>query len=126
MIKPVLYEIKKSKFYSYCFDITNKEEITNLKKTLNLEYKKATHICYGYSFLNNGILNAGFDDDGEPSGTAGRPIRDLLLKRNIHNKVVFVIRYFGGIKLGAGGLIRSYIKSANLSIDEFIKINGDT
>ncbi|UUD35334.1 YigZ family protein [Mycoplasmopsis caviae] len=116
-----LYEIKKSKFYSYVFKINSKEEIKNIEANLRIEHKKATHICYGYSFLNSGVLNAGFSDDGEPNGTAGRPIRDLLIVRKINGLVVFVVRYYGGIKLGAGGLARTYIKSANLAIEQFIK-----
>lgn len=121
MEKALLYEIKKSKFYSLAFNVTNKEQIKEIETNLRKEYKKATHICHGYSFLNNGVVNAGFSDDDEPNGTAGRPIRDLLIMRKINNVVVFVIRYFGGIKLGANGLARAYIKSANLAVEEYIK-----
>ncbi|QSF13484.1 YigZ family protein [Mycoplasma sp. Mirounga ES2805-ORL] len=114
------YTVKKSKFYSIAIEISNSEDIKSILCQLWQENKKATHICYGYSFINNnGVVNAGFDDDGEPGGTAGRPIRDLLLKTNTNNLVIFVIRYFGGVKLGAGGLVRAYIKSANLALKKF-------
>ncbi|WP_036461369.1 YigZ family protein [Mycoplasma simbae] len=115
----VEYEIKKSRFYSVCVPITSKEDVKLINEQLWKDHKKATHICYGYTFINNGVINAGFDDNGEPHGTAGRPIRDLLIKTNSNNYAIFVIRYFGGIKLGAGGLVRAYIKSANLALSEF-------
>lgn len=113
--------IKKSKFYSYIFTIQNSNDIKILKENIKKENKKATHICYGYVYKNDNQLCSGFDDDGEPSGTAGRPIKELMIKRNVMNKVIFVVRYFGGIKLGGGGLIRSYVKSANLAIENTIE-----
>ncbi|WP_408634176.1 YigZ family protein [Mycoplasmopsis phocirhinis] len=116
------YEIKKSKFYSICLKIQSKQEVKSLNIELWKTHKKATHICYGYSFLNDGVINAGFEDDGEPKGTAGKPIRDLLIKTNTHNLVIFVIRYFGGIKLGSGGLAKAYIKSASIALNEFKKV----
>ena len=115
--EPQVYESKKSKFYSFIFEINNKEELKNIEIELKNQYKKATHVCYGYVFKENGILNAGFNDDNEPNGTAGKPIRDLLLKKNINNIAIFVIRYFGGIKLGASGLTRAYLKSASLVLN---------
>ncbi|MBU4690516.1 YigZ family protein [Mycoplasma sp. ES3157-GEN-MYC] len=113
------YEVKKSRFYSICLPINSKDEIKNYLKELRAGHKKSTHICYGYLFIDNGVINAGFDDDGEPNGTAGRPIRDLLIKTKMENFVIFVIRYFGGVKLGAGGLVRAYIKSANLALQKY-------
>ncbi|WP_029513150.1 IMPACT family protein [Mycoplasmopsis primatum] len=118
---PELYEIKKSKFYSYIYEINSREEIQTLNEQLKKEHKKARHICYAYTFFENSSQNSGFNDDGEPSGTAGRPIGKAIEIKNINNIVVFVIRYFGGIKLGAGGLIRAYSKSAHLIIDKYIE-----
>ncbi|MBP3635778.1 MAG: YigZ family protein [Bacilli bacterium] len=99
--------IKKSRFITkliYIDDVNNVNDIiNNLKK----EYKKCTHICYAY--IIDGKEKA--VDDGEPSGTAGRPILNVLQKKKVTNILAVVIRYFGGIKLGAGGLVRSYTNS---------------
>ncbi|VEU75705.1 proline dipeptidase pepQ [Mycoplasmopsis maculosa] len=119
-LEPEYLEIKKSKFYSFIFEIKNKEEVSKIKDELSKEYKKARHICHAYSVTNNNINFTGFSDDGEPSGTAGRPIKELIKMRNIDNVAIFVVRFFGGIKLGGGGLIRAYVKSANLAIEKFI------
>ncbi|WP_408633511.1 YigZ family protein [Mycoplasmopsis californica] len=113
------YEIKKSRFYSVAITINSKEEIKDIYNKLWSEHKKATHICYGYSFIKNGVENAGYEDDGEPKGTAGKPIRDLLIITKTNNLVIFVIRYFGGIKLGGGGLIQAYRNSANIALKSY-------
>lgn len=101
--------IKKSKFITKLYEIDNTNCINEIIDDLKKEYKKATHICYAY--IVNGQEKA--VDDGEPSGTAGRPILNVLQKRKENNKLIVVIRYFGGIKLGAGGLVRAYTKSAS-------------
>ncbi|MBZ4204240.1 YigZ family protein [Mycoplasma tauri] len=119
-IEPQIYIVKKSKFISFIYEINSKEEVKKLNDQLWKDHKKATHICYAYTFFSIS-QNNGFNDDGEPSGTAGRPMLDLLNKRSVNNVVVFSVRYFGGIKLGGGGLIRAYVKSANLVIDEYFK-----
>lgn len=100
-------EIKKSKFICKLYKINNIKEIKSILENINDKYKDATHICYGYTL--NGIEKC--SDDGEPSGTAGIPILNILKKKNIGNTLAIVIRYFGGIKLGAGGLIRAYSNS---------------
>ena len=98
-------EIFITKLY-YIEDVNNVNDIINeLKK----EYKKCTHICYSYIIGPN----AKAVDDGEPSGTAGKPILNVLQKKDMTNVLCVVIRYFGGIKLGAGGLVRAYTKSAS-------------
>lgn len=113
-----LYEIKKSKFYSYSFKINSKDEFNKILTLLQKEHKKASHICYAYNYINaNGIVESKYYDDGEPKGTAGIPIYSIIEKNNLKNIVIFVVRYFGGVKLGAGPLIRSYIRSAKLSIE---------
>ena len=76
------------------------------------QHKKATHICYAYK-ITNGAEIVKFSDDGEPSGTAGRPILGVIEKRGKTNVIVAVVRYFGGVKLGAGGLVRAYTKTAS-------------
>ena len=107
-----LIEIKKSKFFGYLFDVNSLEEVTKILEKLKKEHKKATHICYAYK-IKNGQEIVKFNDDGEPSGTAGRPILNVIEKKNLQNIMVCVVRYFGGIKLGAGGLVRAYTKCAS-------------
>ena len=81
---------------------------------LNEQYNDATHNCTAY-IVNDG---EGFDDDGEPGGTAGKPMINVLRKNELHNVTAVVTRYFGGIKLGAGGLVRAYSKSVMEAIGE--------
>lgn len=99
--------INKSKFICKLIKIDNEEDV---KKSLNYiknEYKDATHYCYSY-ILNNVKR---FNDDGEPGGTAGMPILNVLENNELNHILCVVIRYFGGIKLGAGGLVRAYTKA---------------
>lgn len=102
-----IYEIKKSKFITYLYKVNDLEEINNILTNLKKEYNDATHICYAYK-LNSQIKCS---DDNEPSGTAGIPILEVLNKNDLDYIIAIVIRYFGGIKLGAGGLVRSYSNS---------------
>ena len=101
--------IKKSRFITKLYYLENTDEIQNIIDNLKKEHKKCTHICFAY--VINGKEKA--VDDGEPSGTAGRPILNVIQKKNITNVLVVVIRYFGGIKLGAGGLVRAYTSSTS-------------
>lgn len=104
--------INKSRFITYLYKVKTKEEIINYLNELKKEYKDATHICYAY-ILDNLIK---YNDDNEPSGTSGLPILEVLKKNNLNYIVCFVIRYFGGIKLGSGGLIRAYSNSCSLCL----------
>ena len=108
---------KKSKFYGFTFKVETAQEVENIIKDLKKEHKKCTHICYAYSIFSSVVL-AKAVDDGEPSGTAGRPILNVIEKKNLKNILVVVVRYFGGIKLGAGGLVRAYTKCASQAIKE--------
>ena len=101
------YIVQKSKFISMLYQVNNEEEVINILNRLKLEYKDATHICYAY--IINNIKR--FQDDGEPSGTAGMPILNVLENQKLNLILAVVIRYFGGIKLGAGGLVRAYTTS---------------
>ena len=101
--------IKKSKFIIKLYKVNNIENINNILKNINKEFGDSTHICYAY--IVNGKEKC--VDDGEPSGTAGLPILNILKKNNLTNILAIVIRYFGGIKLGAGGLVRAYSNSVN-------------
>ncbi len=104
-------EIKKSKFIAYYYEVETKEEVKKLWESLKKEHKKARHIPSAYILTNT----AGKSDDKEPSGTSASPIYQVLERNNLTNKVIFVVRYFGGTKLGAGGLIRAY-KTASTNV----------
>lgn len=108
------FVINKSKFISKIYPVFNKEEINNILENLHKEYKDATHICYAYVLENEKRAN----DNGEPSGTAGMPILNVLEQKNLNYVLAVVIRYFGGIKLGAGGLVRAYSNSISESIED--------
>ena len=99
---------KKSKFYGYLYECKSEEGVRHALEFLRGQHKKATHICYACRLENPFYEKA--VDDGEPGGTAGRPILSVLQKKNVTNVCVFVVRYFGGVKLGAGGLVRIYAK----------------
>lgn len=118
-----VYDIKKSKFLAFAYPITQKDEIMFHVEQLRKCYPDARHVCYGYIIGNpNNTTHAGFDDDGEPNGTAGRPILNVLQHKAIGNVLVAVVRYFGGIKLGAGGLTRAYATTTQLVVDEMTLI----
>ena len=101
---------KKSKFYGYLLSCTSEEEIKKALDFLKKEHKKATHICWAGRMKTPFFEKA--VDDGEPSGTAGRPILGVMQKKDVQNCAIFIVRYFGGVKLGAGGLVRIYAKTA--------------
>lgn len=108
--------IEKSKFIGIIKPLNNKDDVKNILNEIKKEYPKATHYCYGY--IVNGLQKS--NDDGEPSSTAGKPILETLLKNNLFNVILIVVRYFGGIKLGAGGLTRAYVDSASQTIKKSI------
>jgi len=114
--------INKSKFIAKSYFVTNLDDAINIIDSLKKQYSDATHVCFGY-IINNNIK---YSDDGEPSNTAGLPIYNVISKNNLNCVLVVVIRYFGGIKLGAGGLTRAYSNSALEVINDNITelING--
>ena len=112
------YEEKKSRFIGYVKPVQTKEEAEDFINYIKNKHKDATHNCSAYKITNNGLEFFKVDDDGEPSGTAGKPIGEIITYMGVTNLVVVVTRYFGGIKLGAGGLVRNYAKGAKLSISE--------
>lgn len=112
-------EIKKSEFIAYAYPVTSREQAMFHVEQLREQYPDARHFCWGYIIGDpDNTTSAGFDDDGEPSGTAGRPILNVLQHKSIGNVIIIVVRYFGGIKLGAGGLTRAYAGSAQAAVDE--------
>ena len=123
--------IKKSKFIAMIFD-ANKSTYQDILKQIKREHLSSTHICYAYRFCNNDLndivkgeldITQGYFDDGEPSGTAGAPILKAIVDNNIVNVLLVVVRYFGGVKLGASGLIKAYKTSAELVVDDLDEIN---
>ncbi|MGM8889650.1 YigZ family protein [Psychrobacter sp. 1Y1] len=114
-------EIKKSEFIAYAYPVTSREQAMFHVEQMRAQYPDARHFCWAYIIGDpDNTTSAGFDDDGEPSGTAGRPILNVLQHKSIGNVIIIVVRYFGGIKLGAGGLTRAYAGSAQAAVDEMI------
>ncbi|MDD3821905.1 MAG: YigZ family protein, partial [Bacilli bacterium] len=101
--------INKSRFIGVLKKIKTEKEVAIVLKALKNQYKEATHYCYAYIIDNT----KRFHDDNEPSGTAGLPILEVLTKNNLNYLLCVVIRYFGGVKLGTGGLIRAYTKTTS-------------
>ncbi|PLA74650.1 YigZ family protein [Hydrogenovibrio sp. SC-1] len=106
-------EIKKSRFIAYAKKVVSRQQAMEYVSELRVAYPDARHVCWGYVIGDpNNSTNSGCNDDGEPSGTAGKPILSQIHYSNIGNVVVVIVRYFGGIRLGAGGLVRAYRESA--------------
>ena len=115
LLNEYILEIKKSKFIGYYYQVESIEEIETILENLKKEHKKAKHFPYAYK-INGQIKKS---DDKEPSGTAGMPILNIIDRNNLNYALIVIVRYFGGIKLGAGGLLRAYSNTAK----ECIKIN---
>lgn len=109
------YKEKNSRFIAYVYPVKQVEEIKMHEHNLRVEHYKAVHVCYAWRL---GLLEQSFraNDDGEPSGTAGKPILGRIDSWQITNVVVFVVRYFGGVKLGTGGLIQAYKAVADMAL----------
>lgn len=110
--------IKNSRFITMLFKIQKSEEVIEILNDIKKKYPKASHYCYAYIVPTSQKSS----DDKEPSGTAGIPMLNVLEKEKITNILAVVIRYFGGIKLGAGGLIRAYSKSVTEALSNIKKI----
>lgn len=100
-----LIEMKKSKFYGYAFPVKSEEEANEIIKSIKKKERLARHHVFAYRLKNNVLRQS---DDGEPSGTAGMPILDILINEDITDCLVVVTRYFGGTLLGTGGLVKCY------------------
>ena len=110
--------IKNSRFITRLVKITKKDEVEDILNNVKKEYPKATHYCYAY--IVNDYKKA--SDDGEPGGTAGMPILNVLEKEDMTSVIAIVVRYFGGIKLGAGGLVTAYSSSVRDTLKKADKI----
>lgn len=108
--------INKSKFIGYAMPIETEEEALEFIEKIKTKHRDATHNVYAY-VLGKDSNTQRFSDDGEPSGTAGIPALEVIKKEDLRNVVVVVTRYFGGVKLGGGGLIRAYTKGAKIGLE---------
>lgn len=114
----VCYEIKKSRFIARAVFSATREQAMAELALAKKDYPDARHHCWAYQFGNpKSAASAAMSDDGEPSGTAGKPILNVLQHKDVGDVMIIVIRYFGGIKLGAGGLVRAYSASAQMAMD---------
>ena len=117
-------EIKKSKFLTYLRIVQTEEDVETYLAEFREQHKKATHVCYAYRLQSP--FREKVSDDGEPSGTAGIPMLDILKKKNVTNVLAVVVRYFGGVKLGAGGLVRAYAGSVVEALDKVSIVTWQT
>jgi len=113
----ILLKEKGSKFIGFAFSVNNEDDIKKNLEKLREIHPKATHHCYAFRLGINGE-NYRANDDGEPSGSAGLPIFNQFLAKEITNVLLVVIRYYGGTKLGVGGLVKAYKETAKLTLDE--------
>ena len=109
--------VKRSRFIAISRHIDTREDVKPIIDALKAEHSLARHVCYGYIADEKGD-DFGYDDNGEPGGTAGKPIYSALAAAEARKTLIAVVRYFGGIKLGAGGLTRAYRQSAAELIEE--------
>lgn len=118
-------EIKKSRFIGIGFPIESVDETRDILKALKKEYADSRHVCYGFLWGKNST-HMGMSDDGEPHGTAGIPILEVLKGSGYENILVAVVRYFGGTKLGTGGLVKAYTEITQnvvegIEVEEYIE-----
>lgn len=106
---------KRSRFIGYCKPVTTEQEAIDFINEKRSEHWNATHNVYAYSLREGNIKR--YSDDGEPSGTAGMPVLDVITKNEIFDVVVVVTRYFGGVLLGTGGLVRAYSQGAKIALE---------
>ena len=115
----VCYELieKRSRFITYCEKVSNEQEFKQLLNRLKEQYPDARHLCYGFRIGQLKQAQRGFSDDGEPSGTAGMPILNVIDHSLFSDIAVIVVRYFGGTKLGTGGLARAYSEATKQALN---------
>jgi uncharacterized YigZ family protein len=112
----VLFKEKTSKFYGYAFPITSETEVKSCIEQLKKVHYSARHWCYAYQ-IGTSIIQYRVNDDGEPNNSAGMPIYGQIQSFGLTNVLVVVVRYFGGVKLGVGGLISAYREGAKLALE---------
>ena len=117
----ILFKEKNSKFFGYAFPVTTEEEIKTHLEKLRKQHFGAGHFCYAFQFGSDTIYFRA-NDDGEPSNSAGMPIYGQIQSFGLTNILVVVVRFFGGVKLGVGGLISAYKTAAQMALEESIII----
>jgi len=122
------YLISKSKFIGFVIPGDLKKFFLDRIRELQMDHHSANHIAFAYRIKTSNGIDDYFNDAGEPSGTAGRPLLNILQNQNLINTCLAVVRYYGGVNLGTGGLARAYSKAAMMAIDQaefkdFIKLN---
>lgn len=111
-------DAKNSDFLTFLHPVTQREEAMVLVEQYRQQYPSANHVCWAYVIGNSRQpLTQAFSDDGEPSGTAGKPMLHVLTERDVGNCLAVVVRYFGGVKLGAGGLVRAYSAAVSTAVN---------
>ena len=109
---------KKSRFIANIYNVESKEEAEEKIKQIKKKYYDAKHHCFAFSIIEENGITQKSSDDGEPSGTAGAPILNIIKSNNLQNVVIIVTRYFGGILLGTGGLTRAYSEAAGKVVEQ--------
>lgn len=112
----VLFKDKNSKFFGYAFPVTSEDDVKHHIEALKKQHHSARHWCYAYQIGTENISYRA-NDDGEPSNSAGMPIYGQIQSFGVTNVLIVVVRYFGGVKLGVGGLINAYKTSAQITLD---------
>jgi len=113
----VLFKDKNSKFFGYAYPVLNEEDVKKHIEQLKKQHHAARHWCYAYQ-IGTSTIKYRVNDDGEPSNSAGQPIYGQIQSFDLTNVLIVVVRYFGGVKLGVGGLINAYRTAAKLSLEE--------
>ena len=111
----ILFKDKSSKFFGYAFPVTNEEKIKDCIEKIKKEHNSARHWCYAWQ-LGTEEVKYRVNDDGEPTNSAGKPIYGQIQSFEVTNVLIIVVRYFGGVKLGVGGLISAYRSSAQMAL----------
>ncbi|KJD34580.1 hypothetical protein PK35_02005 [Tamlana nanhaiensis] len=114
--EPVLFKDKNSKFFGYAFPVLNEDDVKLHLESVKKEHHSARHWCYAYQIGTEQITYRA-NDDGEPSNSAGMPIYGQIQSFKVTNILIIVVRYFGGVKLGVGGLINAYRTSAQMALE---------
>jgi len=112
----VLYKEKNSKFFGYCFPVQSEEQVKEILEKIKKEHYAARHWCYAFQ-IGTEQIHYRANDDGEPSGSAGLPIYGQIQSFEVTNILVVVVRYFGGVKLGVGGLVSAYKETAKMALE---------
>lgn len=109
--------IKNSKFLSRAYNVVKREDVSTLQKNIIKEHTNANHVVYAYRLFDNTKLFEHYTDAGEPAKSSGPPILKVIAGEDLLNTAIYVVRYFGGTKLGIGGLVKAYTKSAQLALE---------